>query len=116
MGSDYSKDDFYQTSASAEWVAQQPKPITLEDLAAMVREVEATCPPLPKVDPKICGVCKEEMSEPAMPISGSHPLSWVCGYLCGRCAVVIKRTYHYEPRQRKLRDGLAACETLKEKA
>lgn len=81
--------------------------ITIETLVEALKKLP---PPLPPPDPTKCINCREDMSDPAMPIYSAFPYGPPDAYLCGRCAVMVKREYFYKPRQRKL-DSAASAKT-----
>jgi hypothetical protein len=86
----------FTTSASPESV----KPLTIESLMETVRYLDRHYPAPPPPDPKHCANCGEEMSKPAMDVvaNANSPLAAPVAYLCGRCACVAKRQFHYQRR------------------
>lgn len=75
--------------------------LTIETLIAAFDKLP---PPLPKPDPTHCCNCHEEMSKPAMDLVAGDPRKWfapIAGYLCGRCAYLVKHEIHYKPLQAK---------------
>lgn len=93
---------------SAEAPAWAAKPMTIADLAAAMAKLP---PPPPPADPHRCINCKEAMSEPAMGVGGLPGIfSTPSAYICGRCAVIVKREFHYKPREAALVAARAAEE------
>lgn len=79
------------------------RPLTIEDLLrakTVLAPKSASAYLAKKPDPNRCMICNETMSEPAMPMHSGHPpITSIIGYLCGRCAVVVKQKLIYGPRQ-----------------